>query len=200
MLYEELSELLFPSRCLSCGAVGTSICSLCRSKWNPHIYRRNIQGFWVYSSIPYSPTAQKIILGAKEAGYKAADNLVIEAMMKSLYFFTKERGDGVLVPIPSRKNARRVRGRDFIGHLALQLNYASENALVIHKSVRDQSRLTHDQRMKNLDSAFRVSEIPSGDVILIDDIVTSGATLLEAKRAFQRRGITVKGAITAAMA
>ena len=54
--------------------------------------------------------------------------------------------------------------------------------------------------MKNLDSAFRVSAIPSGDVILIDDIVTSGATLLEAKRAFQRRGITVKGAITAAMA
>lgn len=180
--------------------LGPTICSQCRSTWNPHIYRQNIEGLIVYSAIRYSPTAQKIVLGAKESGLQACDALIVDALRTALNYFIKERGEAILVPIPSRPAARRKRARDFICDLTAQLDYPYSPTLQIHKRVRDQSRLNHDQRASNLSGAFRANVLGDGEVILIDDVVTSGATLLEAKRACMRRGIGVKGAITAVMA
>ena len=200
MFKDELSQLLFPSRCLSCSALGPSICSQCRSTWNPHIYRQTIDGLVIYSSIRYTHTAQKIVLGAKESGLKVCDELVIGALKASLQYFMRERGDGLLVPIPSRASARRKRARDFILDLTTQLDCPAQQLLEIKRFVRDQSRLTHEQRAKNLAGAFHAHAITQGEVILIDDVVTSGSTLLEAKKALARRGIVVKGAITAVMA
>jgi len=197
---EELNQLLFPSRCMSCSALGPSICSRCRSNWNPHIYRRTYDNLRVYSSIRYSPTAQKIILGAKESGLRECDHLIIDALRKSLTYFLRERGAGLLVPIPSRSDAKRKRGRDFISELTLQLELPTEPALTLSKKVRDHSRLSHEDRGKNIAGAMRAHTHAASEVILVDDVVTSGSTLLEAKRAFQRRGIPVKGAITAVMA
>lgn len=199
-MFSELSELIFPSRCMSCGVLGPTICTPCRTRWNPHIYRKSIDGLRVYAAVPYSQTAQKIILGAKESGYRECDLLLIHALKKSLTSFLREVGDGVLVPIPSRAHAIRKRGRDFIFSLTQELEHPCENVLRLIRPVRDQSRLSYQLRYENLECAFQADTIESGDVILIDDIVTSGATLLEARRAFQRRGIRVKGAITAAMA
>ena len=200
MLIEALSQLIFPSRCMSCNVLGPSICADCRRNCNPHIYRQNLDGLSIYSSIRYSPTAQKIILGAKESGIRACDDLVISALKNSLKYFVHERGGGVLVPIPSRPSAKRKRARDFIESLTEQLELPSSNALCIRSFTRDQSRLTHEQRASNLAGAVVTCSTVSGEVILIDDVVTSGSTLLEAKKALMRRGIVVKGAITAVMA
>ena len=195
-----LTELIFPSRCLGCGVLGLSICTRCRPQWNPHIYRRSQEGLAIYSAITYSHVAQKVILAAKENGLRQADELVVEALSKSLYFFRKERGEGILVPIPSRKDAERKRGRSFIQSLTSQLDYPSASLLTISRRVRDHGTLSHEDRFANINGAFIASPKYVGDVILIDDIVTSGSTLLEARRAFMRRGISVKGAITACMA
>lgn len=159
-----------------------------------------MDGLIIYSSIRYSPTAQKIILGAKETGLKACDDLVLTALQTSLQYFVRELGDGVLVPIPSRPTARRKRARDFISDLVSRMEYPSKQLLEIQRYVRDQSRLTHNQRVANLAGVFSSQIFLSGEVILIDDVVTSGSTLLEAKRALMRRGIVVKGAVTAVMA
>ena len=190
---------------MSCSSLGPTICSRCRSAWNPHIFRHSIDGLTIYSSIRYSPTAQKIILGAKESGFKACDDLMIEALKSSLQFFIRDFGDGVLVPIPSRNSARRKRARDFMCELTKQLNHPYSQILEIEKFARDQSRLNHQQRIANLAGVFIAGidtaiDVTRGEVILIDDVVTTGSTLLEAKRALIRRGMVVKGAVTAVMA
>lgn len=200
MSLAELSELIFPTRCIGCGILGLSLCSRCRRQWNPHIYRRTVSGLIIYSAIPYSPIAQKVVLGAKESGYRICDDLMIEALSHSLKYFLREQGAATVVPIPSKQSAQRKRGRDFIATMTSQLDVVSHSALRMTKRVRDQSQLSVDQRARNLAGAFEVFSLPQGDVILIDDIVTSGATLLEARRAFARRGVRVKGAITAVMA
>ena len=200
MDWAPLTELIFPSRCLGCGVLGISICTRCRPQWNPHIYRKAIEGLTIYSSIHYSSVAQKVVLAAKEGGLHQADQLVVEALLRSLTYFRKERGEGVLVPIPSRKDAVRKRGRSFIEVITSEIDYPFSHSLSISRRIRDHSTLSHDQRFKNINGAFSANHYVSGDVILIDDIVTSGSTLLEARRAFRRRGIKVKGAITACMA
>ena len=200
MSLAELTELIFPSRCIGCRALGLSLCSRCRRYWNPHIYRRTISGLTIYSAIEYSPIAQKVVLGAKESGYRICDDLIVEALKHSLKYFSREIGNATLVPIPSKQSAQRKRGRDFIAAMTSRVETANQSALRVSKRVRDQSQLSVDQRARNVQGAFEVISVPIGDVILIDDIVTSGATLLEARRAFARRGVRVKGAITAVMA
>ena len=70
------------------------------------------------------------------------------------------------------------------------------------RTVRDQSELSAQQRWNNLRGSMVVSGNPHGlgKVLVVDDLVTTGATLSEAVRALRYAGIEVIGAVTAAIA
>jgi predicted amidophosphoribosyltransferase len=70
------------------------------------------------------------------------------------------------------------------------------------RNVRDQSGLHLNGRWNNWEGAFvvRNSQPALGKALLIDDLVTTGATLVEAARALRYAGIEVVGAVTAAIA
>ncbi len=189
-----LSELIFPSRCLGCRQLGIGICSSCRLSWHPHIYRSTIStddfSFPVYSAVAYSPVAQKVLLGAKEGALHVADQLILQALTHSLAYFYSEVGIADLVPIPSRKMNTRKRGRDFILEQTYEVSrtpLVSVRAILSHSRwVRDQSTLNSQTREINLSQSMRCAnrEEPTNiPVIIIDDLVTSGATLREAGRA-----------------
>jgi predicted amidophosphoribosyltransferase len=202
-----LQELIFPSRCIGCSALGLEICSICRRYWHPHIYRRwshTSPHFPIYSAIPYSPIAGKVILAAKERGLSSADNLIVNALTHALRYCIKEQGQGLLVPIPSRKSIARIRGRQFITDLSHQLSEKSglptyENLSHI-RVVRDQSSLAAHDRFVNISGALTSLRYLSGKAILIDDLVTTGATINEAARALREKGIEVAAAVTACVA
>lgn len=73
-----------------------------------------------------------------------------------------------------------------------------------NRKLLDQSGLNALDRKRNIHGAFEVDVISSesfkGEVLLVDDLVTTGATLLEAKRALNSGGIPVNRAITACVA
>jgi len=160
----------------------------------------------VISSVIYSPVAQKIILGAKESHLKQCDKLLSSALTHSLGKFLSQSPVDFLIPIPSRKSAVRLRGRQFIAAIAeegsLKFGIPIANPLLHRRSVRDQSGLHPEGRWNNLEGAFVVEREHGlrGRVLLIDDLVTTGATLCEAARALRYAGIEVVGAVTAALA
>ena len=204
-----LSEILFPTRCFGCRALGPKICSKCRVLWNPHLYRSRLDSMHVYSAVLYSPVAQRIILSAKENGIKAADDLIIHALTHSLHLLMRDFEMGILVPVPSRKSSNRKRGRDFLSeitHSIAQSESLECMDLLIHtRKVRDQSGLNAHDRGKNIYQALAINRnnLPrlgvDTDVILVDDLLTTGATLLEARRALKVRGVRVIAAITACL-
>lgn len=206
-ILKAFEELIFPVRCLGCGALGIEICSQCRKFWQPRIYRtisRRAPHFPIYSSIPYSPIAGKVLLAAKENSLARADELVVSALSQSLTLCLKEQGRGFLVPIPSRKSVARLRGRQFINELAHEIG--SNAGLPIHdllthtRAVKDQSKLDAQQRSENLDGALISVRYLRGRAIIVDDLVTTGATLHEAARALGARGIAIAAAVTACVA
>jgi predicted amidophosphoribosyltransferase len=213
---KSLVELIFPSRCIGCSQLGISICSICRKNWHPHIYHRtlNVLGnsYPVTSAIEYSPIASRVLLRAKESNQSAADQLLISAIAHSLRHFTKKYGRGNLVAIPSRRSASRKRGRDFMQEITKSVATIEQvNTLEIlqhQRAVKDQSRLNSHQRASNIAGAFSTSinlsksAIPGnmGPLIIVDDLVTTGATLAEAIRALRTTGFTVIGAVTGAVA
>jgi len=205
-----LTEILFPLRCFGCRALGPTICSKCRVLWNPHLYRTTLNSMHVYSGVLYSPVAKRIILSAKENGIKAADDLINHALTHCLAFLLRDFEIGILVPVPSRKSSNRKRGRDFLSevtHSIAQSQSLECVDLLIHaRKIKDQSGLSAHERSENIYQALAINrnKMPAlgvgTDVILVDDLLTTGATLLEARRALEVRGIRVIAAITACLA
>lgn len=203
-----LKELLFPIHCFGCRAIGIEICSKCRKFWNPHFYVQTIEELQVYSAIRYSPVARSILLGAKENSFAIADKLIIEAMLNCLHRLpTQVLRKATLIPIPGSKRAIRKRGRDFIFDLTQEVSLRSglpmASGMIIQRRLLDQSGLSAVDRKRNIYGAFsfhgNVQQI-NGEILLVDDLVTTGATLLEAKRALNASGLSVNRAITACVA
>ena len=207
----ELSHLIFPTRCYGCNSLGMSICSTCRQEWIPHYYKTHSGQLNVHSALVYSPTASKIILAAKENGLKGADELLIAAVVHVLSKARLDKprfdkGCFTLVPVPSSKRSQRRRGRSFIVDLtraiSKQTGIAFNDCLQVSRPVSDQSGLTRVQRISNMHGAFslKTGAILRGDVILIDDVVTTGATLREAARALNSQGFHAFGSVCAVTA
>lgn len=154
----------------------------------------------------YSSVAQKVILGAKESHLKRCDLLVSEAITHSLREILSHSHVDYLVPIPSRPSAVRVRGRQFIADVtepaSIALSIPIAAPLIHRRRVKDQTGLHINERWNNVEGAFVVEGEHGlrGSVLLIDDLVTTGATLCEAARALRYAGIMVIGAVTAALA
>ncbi|GII91051.1 ComF family protein [Sinosporangium siamense] len=136
-------------------------------------------------------------------------------------------GRFTVVPVPSDAAARRRRGHDPVRAIAAaaaarlrEAGLPATFAALLEQPRRrtDQSGLSSAQRTANLSHAFRVRSSPriplkrlwapssgtsaplrpSGPVVLVDDIVTTGATLAEAARALQAAAAPVLFAATLA--
>jgi predicted amidophosphoribosyltransferase len=124
-----------------------------------------------------------------------------------LAYFYSEIGIADLVPIPSRKINTRKRGRDFLLEQTYELSQQPSvqvRAILSHaRRVKDQTTLNSRSREINLSHSMKcANQVESSNipVIIIDDLVTSGATLREAGRALSAAGYKVIGAVTACVA
>jgi predicted amidophosphoribosyltransferase len=113
-----------------------------------------------------------------------------------------------LVPVPSARAATRRRGQDPVLRMtratAAALRAQGRQAAVLSvlrhgRAVADQAGLSRTERAANLAGALTVREVladrlTTRPVILIDDVLTSGATLAEAARAIRAAGGTPYGA------
>ena len=112
----------------------------------------------------------------------------------------------VLVPVPSRAAARRARGFDHVAQLARAAaaggrvgtsvtgGCAIRPMLAASAARRDQAGLDAAARTANIRGAWRVrGAVPQGPVVLVDDVVTTGATALELARVLHEAGARVLG-------
>ena len=117
------------------------------------------------------------------------------------------RGDLVLmVPVPSSPAARRRRGHQHVlalcrraAHLPLLREAAVTPAalLATTRQVADQAGLTADARRRNLAGSMVCRRVPPRlaglPCIVVDDVVTTGSTTVEATRALEAAGFPVVG-------
>ncbi|MGV9994982.1 ComF family protein [Streptomyces sp. NPDC003374] len=123
-------------------------------------------------------------------------------------------GPVLLVPVPSARRAVRARGHDPVRRVALaaagELRRCGRPARVLavlrqRRAVADQSGLDSRQRLANLAGALQVVPggarlLSAGPVVVVDDLMTTGASLTEAARAVIRavRAGAVAGMTTTA--
>jgi ComF family protein len=102
-------------------------------------------------------------------------------------------GYDALVPVPMHSRRLRLRGVNHARVLALgmssRLDLPCLDALCRLRDTPQQARLSAAQRRRNLAGAFSASHSACGKkILLVDDVVTSGATALECARALLSAG------------
>jgi predicted amidophosphoribosyltransferase len=207
-----LQELLFPSHCLICSLPGNEICSSCSSVWSGQPVPILFEGIRLVITTRYNACAQRIILAAKEDGMVIARKTLASAIAASLALFSEQVGNRplTLIPVPSSNKANRLRGMAHGNELAKESSriffkltgrrVSVVDLLRLARSVADQSGLNRVERSKNLHLAYfansdGLAKLAGQDLILVDDVITSGSTAREAIRAISAAGGVLSGAI-----
>ena len=202
-----LLELVFPTRCLGCGILREHLCHVCAKEIQLDDYRSSVGAVPIFSSIRYGPKAGHILLAAKEDGVRKADDLIVAALTKSFRSAVHTLGiRPALIPIPHSSTAVRKRGRDFVMEISRRLSEIESipvRQIIRHnRKVNDQASMDASSRIGNLSGAMSVIRNCGRpcEVFLVDDLITTGATLSEAVRVLEIGGFHVVAAVTAFVA
>lgn len=151
--------------------------------------------------IEYGGSVQRLLLAHKERGRLQLTAPLGRAFATAVQIHGRD--PVVRCPVPSSPKVVRQRGHDHAmrlagaGAAALRSQGVDDVAarlLVPARQVADQSGLSTAARAANLHGALRATGVPGGRVVIVDDVVTTGATLVEAARALMAVGYLVGGA------
>jgi len=189
-------DLFLPSPCVLCSKPGSPICSRCLGELKLQPSQAKLGNLSGFSFTSYNDESSKVVRAIKESGITALIPIVASELAK-LWPYEQEV---VLVPIPSSPANYRMRGFNHTLLMARALarkgrGISVANILVSGRDRKDQVLLSPKERVENLEAAFRVIGARSMEapVILLDDVLTTGATLNEAYRTLTDSGVKVDG-------
>jgi predicted amidophosphoribosyltransferase len=207
-------DLILPLECGGCGAPSTRWCDACAATLKvhtdePHLITPRIDpGVPVFALGRYAGPRRQAIVALKEHGRRDLVAPLARALALGVHQLL---GWGILdapftiVPAPTRASAARRRGGDPVTRIATEATRANGNVIVTQALktralVRDSVGLTVADRERNLSGRIKLTKPITGDVLLVDDIVTTGATAREAVRMLHKANANVTAVLTLAHA
>ena len=200
LLIRAILNELFPARCFKCGATSTYICTSCLPRLPRTV--RDEQGF--ISVFQYKDETIRHLLwalkykGSKDVAYICArmlyEEVCAELSERTLF---EEFENPLVVPIPLSARRRRERGFNQAELIAREM--AATGTFELQTSMLEKCKETKPQatiknraeRFKNVAGCFKISspeKIVERNIILVDDIYTTGGTMTEARATLKKAG------------
>lgn len=219
-MFEALLSALAPHLCIQCGVEGTVWCLKCRDStpitasrcYRCHqlteagrtcqVCRHTSALFSVRAATRYEGSAKQLVWRLKFERARAAADTAAEVMAARLTV----PHDAVIAFAPAVTSHVRRRGYDqaelIAAGLAKRIN-VPYRPLLIRLGQRQQRGRSRKQRLMQLENAFRavhVQYVAGAHVVLVDDVITTGATLEAAARALKVAGARRVSAVVFAQA
>lgn len=186
ILCQECQDLMqrIPSICYACGKASRNFkpCPKCITKWqHDHV--------WIYSE--YSGLAKDLIKSYKFGSARRAAKIMATMMNDSLPYFATQP---IITYVPTVPARMRSRGFDHAGILAKEIA-RQKNWIYIPLLARQmQSRqlgASREQRRSQLKNALRLNNhdlIKGRHILIVDDVVTTGATIEACAKMLKKAG------------
>lgn len=198
-------ELLLPRRCAGCARPGQVLCPGCRQTLRTppaRVVPAVDTHAPVFALGPYDDVRQAVILAMKERQNLAVRSFlgrVLQAGVTTLQARGELPAAVTLVPAPTRPRNARLRGGDHVTDCA-RATGLPVSAVLAHGRVRDSVGLDAAARRRNLAGGVKLTRVPVGPVVLVDDVVTTGATLAAAAEVLASARVRVVACVTIAAA
>jgi predicted amidophosphoribosyltransferase len=219
VLLTDVADLVLGRRCLLCDAIGTALCPACLSALRGHV--RDIAGTSglprTTAALAYEDEGRTLVLEYKERGNRGLTPMLGLLLADSIapHLPASLSGPTIVVPVPSHRWSAR--GFDALGGIARAAGpaLAARGRPVLVRpwletvsAYRPLKGLSRAERHRRIEGAFRVpvrvqrhaGRRPGARVIVVDDVLTTGATLGEAVRTLTGAGIPVAGVAVLAWA
>lgn len=207
-IVERMLQIVAPHLCFGCGKTGMVLCTYCKYDITSEPFggciscakpkrdgicadhRSPIEKAFVVSQ--RSGALEALINGLKFHNVKAAAQACAVLLDESLPFLPSNT---ILVTIPTVRSHIRQRGYDHVGLIARQ--FAATRGLPLQNLLErvtsdTQHQVGREQRAVQAGRAFRLTSSPDdtteGPLLLIDDIITTGSTVMAAAKQLAKTG------------
>lgn len=207
---------LAPPQCITCGHEGMSLCLACSTSeivaYGEHCYScgavapggrtcpncRSGSPRFVWITTNYSGSAKNLVKIYKFSHQRAAANTLSDLMIETLLDFNSEQEiaklNYLVVPVPTATTRSRHRGFDHASLLAKTLarKLSLKNASALGRLGQEQQvgakRLDRLTQPKDNYFIRRAQQIKGRNILLVDDVVTTGATIREVTKVLRASG------------
>lgn len=188
-------NLIFPLECLACGAPGPDICSLCLE--NLQVPKKQNYD-WITSLGNYhDPNMKKLMWHIKQMPNGRATSLLTNAFADMVKNRPEDPQSWILIPVPITPKRFRERGYNQAELLAKHFSKAFNLSVaqnILYKTKHTQKQGTaksKEERAQNILGSFGIKhseQLQGKNIILIDDITTTGSTLVEIRNTLLAHG------------
>ena len=162
-----------------------------RSKSGQEVYFSNAMSIW-----QFSPPAQTIIHYLKYQGFKRLADHLGMIMAERLGLMSLPPEQTLLVPVPLHKTRQRERGYNqsslLCQAIAVESGFSYDDSILTRiRYTESQTKLNAVERAKNVDNAFKIihpGKIQQKVILLVDDVITTGATMNACARELMKNG------------
>lgn len=162
----------------------------------------------VYSLGSYAEEMEALIEGFKYRRKRKLGLFLSEVLSERLLELEELPSADFVVPVPLHRSKRRQRGFNqsevIAGRLSERLEMQLGCGLVIRrKKTRTQTGLSREERRENVRNAFEFrgkGDLRGRRVLLVDDVLTTGATMSECARTLRSAGAEQVWGVTLAVA
>lgn len=205
-LFELIKSAVFPPKCVICSDYtdfDECLCSKCREIWEEEKAEEcnkcgkshtkctcliNNKGSGLFGVFHLAEYKKESVAGRLVYKLKNDHGPVKKFLANELYKRLFERNDfreAIITYVPRRKEAIKRNGCDQARELALELGKISEKEIhefIVRRGKMAQKNLDSEKRYKNVKNSYFINEktaelIKGKRIIIVDDIITTGATV-----------------------
>ena len=201
---EKMLDIVYPNKCLFCkrvlGDAKEIACEKCVERISGAagvVFPANVSA--VYAACDYDGEARGVVHRFKYEGKR----MLARPMARLIFERVGSVGGDMLLPVPLHVKRERERGFNQAALLARELaamvaRVAAYDGMERVKDTARQFELSRQERETNIAGAFALREgfdVAGADVVLVDDVLTTGATAAECAAVLLRGGAKSVGLI-----